>query len=94
MSLKRYGLDELYNIAYETNRKGNKMKSNTALCIIIPIFFTILIIGLSYAHDKIECSQAAEAFNYKAKYFPYIGCVLTKPNGKKVLLKQLRDYGE
>ncbi len=94
MSLKRYGLDELYNIAYESNRKENKMKSNVPLYIIIPILITILMIGLSYAHDKIECSQTAKALNYKSKYFYFSGCVLIKPNGKRILLKQLRDYGE
>lgn len=41
-----------------------------------------------------ECSATAKTLEYESEYHLFTGCVLTKPTGKKVLLKQLRDYGE
>ena len=99
MPIKRYRLDELYNIAYETNRKDKQMQMYSEppeFGYIVFILFIILClsIGADYIPHKIECSQTAKALSYKSKYTYFTGCVLTKPNGKKVLLKQLRDYGE
>lgn len=92
MSLKRYRLDELYNIAYETNRKEKQMNDNMG-CLFLIIIFAIAI-GMAYGADYLECSATAKTLEYQSEYNPFTGCVLTKPNGKKVLLKQLRDYGE
>lgn len=99
MSLKRYGLDELYNIAYETNRKEKQMQMYSVPpefgYIVFALFIILcLSIGADYIPHKIECSQTAKALNYNSKYTYFTGCVLTKPNGKRILLKQLRDYGE
>lgn len=99
MPIKRYRLDELYNIAYETNRKDKQMQMYSEPpefgYIVFALFIILcLSIGADYIPHKIECSQTAKALNYNSKYTYFTGCVLTKPNGKKVLLKQLRDYGE
>lgn len=99
MPIKRYRLDELYNIAYETNRKDKQMQMYSEPpefgYIVFALFIILcLLIGADYIPHKIECSQTAKALNYNSKYTYFTGCVLTKPNGKKVLLKQLRDYGE
>lgn len=59
--------------------------------IFIIITFALLIL-LNYAEDLISCNAKASALGYKCEYHLFSGCVLTKPNGKKVLLEQLRDF--
>ena len=61
---------------------------------LLLIIIIAIIIGISYGADCLECSATAKILEYQSEYNPFTGCVLTKPNGKKVLLKQLRDYGE
>lgn len=61
---------------------------------LLLIIIIAIIIGISYGADYLECSATAKTLEYQSEYHPFTGCVLTKPNGKKVLLKQLRDYGE
>ena len=56
------------------------------------IFFILGTIGFVYIIAKIECSSKANALGYKSNYAFFQGCVLEKPNGKKVLLQQLRDF--
>ena len=62
----------------------------------ITFLFSILLIsamiGFVYITNKIECSSKANALGYKSNYAFFQGCVLEKPNGKKVLLQQLRDF--
>lgn len=61
---------------------------------LLLIIIIAIIIGISYGADYLECSATAKTLEYQSEYNPFTGCVLTKSNGKKVLLKQLRDYGE
>lgn len=61
---------------------------------LLLIIIIAIVIGISYGADYLECSATAKTLEYQSEYHPFTGCVLTKPNGKKVLLKQLRDYGE
>lgn len=68
------------------------MNDNTNYLLLIII--VAIIIGIIYGADYLQCSATAKTLEYQSEYNPFIGCVLTKPNGKKVLLKQLRDYGE
>lgn len=58
------------------------------------IIIVAIAIGITYGVDYLECSATAKTLEYQSEYHPFTGCVLTKPNGKKVLLEQLRDYGE
>lgn len=58
------------------------------------IIIVAIAIGITYGADYLKCSATAKILEYPSKYNPFTGCVLTKPNGKKVLLQQLRDYGE
>lgn len=51
----------------------------------------ILIIGVSCIMDNIQCSQTGRALNYKTEWHCWTGCIVTKPNGSKVLLKQMRN---
>ena len=60
-------------------------------CFAIAIILTILL-ALNYVVNKTECHLKADALGYKSNFAPLQGCVLEKPNGKKVLLEQLRDF--
>ena len=63
------------------------------LLLGVIIIFSLIIFGV-YQFDKMECKAKANAIGYKCEYGILQGCVLEKPNGKKVLLQQLRDIGE
>ena len=55
----------------------------------------VLIISaacLCYFAAKATCSAKAQALGYEHDYKFYQGCLLTKPDGQKVLLEQIRDY--
>lgn len=51
----------------------------------------ILTIGVSCIMENIQCSQTGRALNYKTEWHYWTGCIVTKPDGSKVLLKQMRD---
>ena len=63
-------------------------------CFIIIFLVTIIMLALAfdYITGLISCNAKASALGYKCEYNLFSGCVLTKPNGKKVLLEQLRDF--
>jgi len=63
------------------------------LLLGVIIIFSLIIFG-AYQFDKMECKAKANAIGYKCEYGILQGCVLEKPNGKTVLLQQLRDIGE
>jgi hypothetical protein len=63
------------------------------ILISIIILFAALL-PLAFYIDKMECKAKANAIGYKCEYGILQGCILEKPNGKKVLLQQLRDIGE
>ena len=63
------------------------------VCIVCITFLAFLVFW-GYFMDKIECNTKANAIGYKSEYHYFTGCVLEKPNGKKVLLRQLRDYND
>lgn len=72
---------------------------STALGILIVILiivgFFVVVISIDYSYQKKQCSEIAKKLDYKYEYdYLFTGCVLEKPNGKKVLLEQLRDYAE
>lgn len=60
--------------------------------IITLLFITTVFIVFTSFIAKAECYSKAKALDYKAEYGLLQGCVLEKPNGKKVLLEQLRDF--
>lgn len=57
------------------------------VAILLGTMFTLL-----FFMEKVTCTQKAKALGYKGSYGVITGCVLEKPNGKKVLLEQLRDF--
>lgn len=62
------------------------------IATLFTIFLIVTITGSIYITAKIECTSKANALGYKSSFALFQGCVLEKPNGKKVLLQQLRDF--
>ena len=60
--------------------------------IIFIVIIFMLAMTFNYITGLISCNAKASALGYKCEYHIFSGCVLTKPNGKKVLLEQLRDF--
>lgn len=48
--------------------------------------------GIYFICNGIACHSKANALGYKCTYGVFQGCVFEKPDGKKVLLEQLRDF--
>lgn len=56
------------------------------------IVLMVILFAGNFHIDKTRCTAKAEALGYMSDYKLFQGCVLEKPNGKKVLLEQLRDF--
>ena len=41
--------------------------------------------------DSTRCKEIGKVLNYKTEWNYWSGCVVTKPDGNKVLLRQMRD---
>ena len=54
------------------------------IAILFLIFIISTTIGFVYIINKITCSAKANALGYKSNYAYFQGCILEKPNGKKV----------
>lgn len=63
------------------------------IILIFGAFFTFLVL-LDVQVDKKCCYAKAQALGYKCRYDYWAGCVLEKPDGKKVLLGKLRNVEE
>ena len=61
------------------------------MAFITVIFFTV-VIGCSCVSSSFQCSEVGNKLNYKTQWYFWTGCVVEKPDGSKVLLKQMRDF--
>lgn len=64
----------------------------TVISVFVLIVIAISAVNLDFFSSKKACQAKAQALNYSYDYKYFQGCVLIKPNGKKVLLEQLRDF--
>lgn len=58
------------------------------------IFFALFIgatVAITCFTDSTRCSEIGRALNYKTEWHYWTGCVVEKPSGEKVLLRQMRD---
>ena len=58
------------------------------------IVFTVLFgvcTGITCISENFRCSEVGKTLNYRTEWYYWTGCVVTKPDGSKVLLKQMRD---
>ena len=70
-----------------------RIEINEDLIYVFAIILVIvLVIAGCYFSAKATCSAKAQALGYEHDYKFYQGCLLTKPDGQKVLLEQIRDY--
>jgi hypothetical protein len=62
-------------------------------CMIAIFFvgFIAMCIGINVALDTTACSHVGKALNYKTEWHYFTGCVVTKPDGSRALLRQLRS---
>lgn len=64
--------------------------------IILSLVVSVAIIGLcvllGFGASSFSCAQTGKALNLKANYSFFAGCVITKKDGTKVLLEQLRGF--
>ena len=51
----------------------------------------IMSVGLSSATDSFRCYSIGKTLNYKTEWHCWTGCVVEKPDGSRVLLRQTRD---
>lgn len=58
---------------------------------ILFIFLVCVCVCFSVAVDKTQCKATGGALGYKTEWHFFTGCIVTKPDGNKVLLKQMRD---
>ena len=61
------------------------------LTFIFFVMMLLVMLGLSSVANYTQCSQTGKALNYKTEWHYWTGCIVTKPDGSKVLLKQMRD---
>ena len=62
--------------------------------IIFAVLLVSLIVGGVLVNlDRISCNKTATAIGYKSEYSVWTGCVVENPDGKKMLLEQLREFG-
>ncbi len=48
----------------------------------------------AYCIELLECSSSAKNLGYSYKYDVFAGCIIENKAGKKMLLKQLRNFEE
>lgn len=58
------------------------------------MFFIVLfglVVGVDSAIARHQCSEIGKALNYKTEWHYFTGCIVEKPDGNKVLLRQVRN---
>lgn len=66
------------------------MKDIIATLVVFIVLFGVCS-GITCICENYGCSEVGKTLNYKTEWHYWTGCVVTKPDGSKVLLKQMRD---
>ena len=61
------------------------------MTFIFFVFLASVIVIFSAGADSTRCREVGKALNYQTEWRFWSGCVVTKPDGNKVLLRQMRD---
>ena len=63
-------------------------------CFTVIIFGLIIFVSviISYVSGNLECSEVGKVLNYKTEWHYWTGCIVEKPDGSKVLLRQMRAW--
>ena len=69
------------------------MNDLTIVSVVFVAFaiFYLVLLGVVSGVSAIECSQVGKVLNYKTEWHYWTGCVVEKPDGSHVLLKQIRN---
>ena len=68
----------------------NDLKIILAILVTFAMLYLVLL-GVVSGMSAIECSQVGKVLNYKTEWHYWTGCVVEKPDGSHVLLKQIRN---
>ena len=63
-------------------------------CLAV-IFFGLIIsvsVIISSVSGYLHCTEVGKTLNYKTEWHYWTGCVVEKPSGEKILLKQMRAW--
>lgn len=60
--------------------------------ILVVMFILAFVVVLNIGTAWFQCYRAAKELGYNCTYKVMVGCVVEKPDGKKVLLRQMRNY--
>ena len=60
--------------------------------IIVFGFFIGVCLIISCICGNIQCSEVGKTLNYRTEWHYWTGCVVEKPSGEKILLKQMRAW--
>lgn len=69
------------------------MSDNFIQILSILLIFSILLVFM-YLTNKFQCQKTAKTLGYVSSYEYMVGCVIHKPDGSKILLKQMREINE
>ena len=61
------------------------------MTFMILVILIMMSVGLSSATDSFRCYSVGKTLNYKTEWHYWTGCVVEKPDGGRVLLRQMRD---
>lgn len=59
--------------------------------IIFMLIFGGICVLMEVVSGYISCKQKGEVLELSTEYHYWTGCVVTKPNGEKVLFNQIRE---
>lgn len=63
------------------------------LCFITACIIGVaLLVFVANELSKYSCEKTAESLGYPCEYSIWTSCIVTKPDGKKILLEQLRNF--
>ena len=67
------------------------MSNDFAFTLVIVALFLIISLSFSCITEIFNCSQAGKYLDQRTEWHLGVGCVVEKPDGSKVLLRQMRD---
>ena len=67
------------------------MDTELKYTIVFSIIFVTIIVFSCYMLANKACSEKAKILNMDHEFGFFVGCVVTKEDGSKVLLEQLRE---
>lgn len=62
--------------------------------ILMTVIMATVCVMIGIKLDKISCNKIAVELGYQCNYDIWTGCIIKLPNGKKILLEQIRNTNE